>query len=99
LLADAYYDLVGIAEITQSMGNLEPAARLLGAEDTYSTVFRSVGWGVTQLRREQTRQALVEQLGDARFAQAWEAGRALSTEAAFAEALALADALAIPAET
>jgi tetratricopeptide (TPR) repeat protein len=99
LLADAYDDLVRIAEITQIMGNLEPAARLLGAEDTYSTVFRSVGWGVTQLRREQTRQALVEQLGDARFAQAWEAGRALSTEAAFAEALALADALAIPAET
>ena len=72
------------------MGHIEPAARLLGAEDTYGTVFGSVGWGTTPLRRERTRQALVEQLGDARFAQASDAGRALSIEQAIAEALALA---------
>jgi hypothetical protein len=98
VMAEAFDDLVGMAEIAQRMGYLEPAAQLLGAEDTYHTLYGSVGWGVTPVRREKTRQALIDQLGEERFAQAWEAGRVLSTEEVIAEALALADELAITAE-
>jgi hypothetical protein len=46
------------------------------------------------LLRDQTRQALVKHLGDTRFRQAWDAGRALSTAEAIDEALAIADELA-----
>jgi hypothetical protein len=98
VLADAFYDLIGIAESARQMGHLESATRLLGAENAYRTVFGSVGWGATPLLREQTRQALIEQLGDACFARAWDAGRALSIEQAIAEALALADDLSVPTE-
>jgi predicted ATPase len=93
LLSDAFNDLVGIAEIACVLGDSEPAARLLGAEETYRMVFGSVGWGVTPLLRERTRQALVEQLGEERFTRAWDAGRALSTEQVMADALALAETL------
>jgi predicted ATPase/DNA-binding XRE family transcriptional regulator len=93
LLSDAFNDLVGIAEIACVRGYLEPAARLLGAEESYRTLFGSVGWGVTPVFRHRTRQALIEQLGEERFARAWETGRALSTEQVVAEALALAETL------
>jgi hypothetical protein len=76
---------------------LEAAARLLGAEETFRTVFGSVGWGVTPLLRERTRRGLLEQLGEERFARAWEAGRILSTEQVIGEALALADDLSVHA--
>ena len=98
-LSNAFDDLVGIAEIARAKGHLEPAARLLGAEETYRTVYGSAGWAVTVRFREQTRQALVEQLSEERFARAWEAGRALSTEQVIAEALALANDLAAGADT
>ena len=94
MLTDAYDDLVGIAEIAQIMGCVEPAARLLGAEDTYRTAFGSAGWGVTPVRREQTRQAVLEQLGHEQFRKLRDAGRALSIEEAIDEALVLADELA-----
>jgi len=93
LLADAFNDLVGIAEIACVLGYLESAARLLGAEETYRTRFGSVGWGVTPRLRERTRQALIDQLGEERFARAWETGRALTAEVVVAEALALAEML------
>ncbi len=98
VLVEVFDDLVGIAEIAHLMGHDEPAARLLGADDTYRTVYGSVGWGITPKRREQTRRGLVEHLGDARFRQAWDAGRALSTEQAIAEALVLANQLSALAE-
>ena len=98
VLADAFDDLVGIAEIAHAMGSWEPAARLLGAEESYRAVFGSVGWGVTPMLRDRTHQALREQLGDERFARAWDAGRALSTEQAMAEALTLASELVVRAE-
>ena len=93
LLADAFNDLVGIAEIACVLGYLEPAARLLGAEESYRTMFGSVGWGVTPMFRDRTQQALIEQLGEERFARAWETGHALSTEQVVAEALTLAETL------
>ncbi len=97
VLAEAFDDLVGIAEIAQALGHAAPAARLLGADDTYRTVYGSVGWGITPMRREQTRRALVERLGDAQFRQDWDAGRVLSTEQAIAEALELAEELVLAA--
>ena len=94
VLGDAYVELVGIAQIAWAKGFFEPAARLLGAEDAYRADFGSVGWGATPARREQTRQALLEQLGDDQFRQAWDAGSALSIEEAIDEAITLADELA-----
>jgi hypothetical protein len=43
--------------------------------------------------RDRTQQALIEQLGEERFARAWETGHALSTEQVVAEALTLAETL------
>jgi len=93
LLADAFNDLVGIAEIACILSYPEPAARLLGAEETYRTMFGSVGWGVTPMVRDRTQQALIEQLGEERFSWAWETGRALTAEVVMTEALALAEML------
>jgi predicted ATPase len=98
VLSDAFDDLVGIAEVAQALGYLEAATRLLGGEDTYGAAFGSEGWGATPMLRAQARQALVEQLGDERFARAWDAGSALSIEQVIAEALALADDLSVPTE-
>jgi predicted ATPase/transcriptional regulator with XRE-family HTH domain len=94
MLTEAYDDLVGIAEIAHVLGFEEPAARLLGAEETYHTMFGTAGWGITPIRREQTRQAVIEQLGQERFQRAWDAGRALSSDDVITEALVLADELA-----
>jgi predicted ATPase/DNA-binding XRE family transcriptional regulator len=99
LLTEVYDDLVGIAEIAQRLGQLEPAARMLGAEDTHHAVYGSAGWGTTSMRREQTQRELIAQLGEGSFRRAWEAGRALSTEDIIAEALALANELAAGRET
>ncbi|HEY8612008.1 MAG TPA: helix-turn-helix domain-containing protein [Roseomonas sp.] len=93
MLGDAYVELVGIAQIALANGRFEAAARLLGAEDAYRTDFGSVGWGATPERREQTRQALLEQLGEDQFRQAWDAGSTLSIEEAIDEALTLANEL------
>ncbi|MFN8590931.1 MAG: helix-turn-helix domain-containing protein [Thermomicrobiales bacterium] len=98
VLIDAFDDLVGIAEIARTVGYWEPAARMLGAEDTYRTVFGSAGWGAAALLLGQTRQALIAHLGDQRFAQAWEVGSLLSIEQVIAQALALANELSVGAE-
>jgi predicted ATPase/DNA-binding XRE family transcriptional regulator len=94
VLAEAFDDLVGIAEIACRMGHAEPAARLLGAEESYRSVYGSVGWGITPVRREQTRRALTAHLGEERFRQAWDEGRAQPTDDVIAAALTLADELA-----
>jgi len=95
LLADVYLDLLWVIEMVQDVGYGEAAACLLGAEDAYCTSlgFVGVGTGVL-LRREPTRQALQEQLGESQFKQAWDAGRALSIEEAIDGALLLTDELA-----
>ena len=95
LLADVYMDLLGVAELAHAMGHGEAAVRLLGAEHSYSTSRGYVGvGGEVLLRREPTRQALMEQLGEVRFRPAWDAGRALSIEEAIDEAISLAAELA-----
>ena len=94
LLADVYGDLLGVIDLAHLTNQAEAAARLLGAEDAYCTRFGYVGIGGIATRREQVQRELLEQLGDERFGQAWEAGRALSIEEAIDEALILADELA-----
>jgi predicted ATPase/DNA-binding XRE family transcriptional regulator len=93
VLALVFNTLLGIADVAQVLGHAESAARLLGAEDRYLTMFGSVPWGPTPRLREQTRRALIKQLGDAHFTQAWNAGKALPTEQAMDEALSLAETL------
>jgi tetratricopeptide (TPR) repeat protein len=90
----AYNNLVGLASIAQAIGYFEAAATLLGAEDTYRRFIGHVGEWSWVLPREQEQQALREQVGDARFRELWEAGKALSIEQAIAVALDLADELA-----
>ena len=95
LVADVYMDLLGVVDLARIMVHGEAAARLLRAENTYSTALGYVGVGAgSVLRREPMRQALMEQLGDAQFRQAWDAGSALSIEEAIDEAITLADELA-----
>ena len=93
VLSHVFNTLLGIADVAQSLGHAESAARLLGAKDRYLTLFGSVPWGPTPRLREQTQRALIEQLGDAHYIQAWNAGRALPTEQAMDEALLLAETL------
>ena len=83
----AYNNLVGLANIAQAIGHFEAAATLLGAEDSYRRfVGHSEQWSWA-IPRKQEQQALREQVGDARFRELWEAGKALSTEQAIAVAL------------
>ena len=87
----AYTNLVGLANIARAIGHFEAAATLLGAEDTYRRfIGHSSEWSWA-IPREQEQQALRAQLGDARFSELWEAGKALSIEQAIAMALDLAD--------
>jgi hypothetical protein len=69
---------------------------MLGAEDSYRrfTGHLDKGQWSWAIPREQEQQALRDQVGDARFSELWDAGKALSTEQAIAVALTLADELA-----
>lgn len=99
LPGEAFVDLVGIAQIAQVRGRLEPAARLLGAADADRGLYGAVGWGPTSVRWEQTHQALMEQLGEQRFAGSYALGRLLTIEQAVAESLDLVNALTAGGET
>jgi predicted ATPase/class 3 adenylate cyclase len=87
----AYINLVGLATIAGAIGYFEAAATLLGAEDSYRRFIGHTDQWSWVIPREQEQQALREQVGDARFNELWEAGKALSTEQAIAMALDLAD--------
>ena len=89
-----YDDLVGLAATALTLGHFDASARLLGADEAFCARSGYQGYGVTPEVREETRQALVLGLGDAPFRRAWDAGRALSTEEAMAEALAVAEEMA-----
>jgi non-specific serine/threonine protein kinase len=82
-----FNDVIGMASIGQAMGHADAAARLLGAEEAYRAATGYQGFGETPALRNQTRQALRDQLGDERFGRAWAAGQALSPEQASVEAL------------
>jgi hypothetical protein len=89
-----YDDLVGLAAIARAVGRFEAAARLLGAEETFRVFSGYEGYGATPLLRDETRRALLEELGDVQFHHAWNEGRKLSTQRAMTEAMALAEELA-----
>jgi hypothetical protein len=99
LPGEAFVDLVGIAQIAQVRGHLGPAARLLGAADADRGLYGAVGWGSTSVRRDQTRRAVMEQLGEQRFTEAYAVGRLLTIEQAVAEALDLANELTAGADS
>ena len=84
---EVYTNLVGLANIARALGHFEAAATLLGAEDSYRRFIGHSGEWTWTIPREQEQQALRAQLGDARFSELWEAGKALSTEQAIAMAL------------
>jgi tetratricopeptide (TPR) repeat protein len=96
-LVGVYNDLVGLATIAREQGHGDAATRLLGADDVHRTRSGYEGFSVTAQLRYQTRQALLEQLGEATFTREWETGRGFSTARAIAEALTLADELAAQA--
>jgi tetratricopeptide (TPR) repeat protein len=92
--------LVGLAEVAEDEGQMERAARLLGAaarlveasgmhfEDTQR--IRSGRIPISSQAEFERRVAAVRAtLGDQTFAAAWEAGRSMSLKQAIAEALAL----------
>lgn len=95
VLADVYVDLLGVIGVAHLSGRAEAAARLLGAENAYSTRYGYGGFGDIGLpRREQIRYELAARLGEDRFLEFWEFGQALSITEAITEALALANDLA-----
>jgi predicted ATPase/DNA-binding CsgD family transcriptional regulator len=85
--------LAGIAGVARARGQLERAARLLGAAWGLGDAL-GVRFLVHHLYAERVLAAVRSRLDEPTFAAAWEAGRALSLDAAVAEARA---ALASPA--
>jgi predicted ATPase/class 3 adenylate cyclase len=83
--------LAGVAVLAQTLGQDEPAIRLLGAAEILNEVFGDrfeLPWRPVY---ERTTATLGAKLGPAAFARVWEAGRALTREQALAEALAVID--------
>jgi serine/threonine-protein kinase PknK len=81
--------LVGLAGVARSQGRLERAARLLGAAETLSDTsgaYRSLA-DTGNFLVERTTAAVRAQLDEATCAAAWDAGRAMTLEAAIEEAL------------
>jgi non-specific serine/threonine protein kinase len=82
----ATWSLIGLAKVALAIGQPERAARLLGAKATLDAV---MGRFVEPADREEEARTLAAAraaLDEDRFAIAWEEGRALSFEAAVAEA-------------
>jgi non-specific serine/threonine protein kinase len=81
--------LGGMAVIASVGGHLEQAARLLGSDEASAQRIGIIPYGseIFRARYEDEVARLREQLGEAAFAAAWAAGRALPREDAVAEAL------------
>ncbi len=85
------YALAGLAGVAGEAGDFLRAARLLGAADA---LLETIGATLERSERELHDADMVAArtaLGEERFATAWAAGRALTWEAAAAEALAAAE--------
>jgi hypothetical protein len=83
--------LVDVAVLAQRLGQHEPATRLLGAAEAMNERLgrrEGLPW---QTVYERTAATLAADLGPEAFARAWETGRALTHEQAFAEARAVID--------
>ena len=90
------YSLAGIAEAAATMGNPEQAARLFGAADRLFARLDLAIWPVDNADYQPTRQEARERLGEAAYATAYEAGRAMPLDQAISEAEAILASLARP---
>ena len=79
--------LVGFAAVALAWGKPERAARLLGAKATLDDIFGGSIHAPDRADQERTLAAVRAALGEGAFTTAWAAGRALSVEAAVAEAI------------
>jgi non-specific serine/threonine protein kinase len=77
--------LAGYADLRLAQGHVEHAVRLLASEVVYSQS-RSTHIPIDRIRYERTLAAARAQLDEAAFNAAWDAGRKLTLEQAFAEA-------------
>ena len=79
--------LVGLAGVARSQGQLERAARLLGAAEALSDTSGSYRGLAGSLIMERTTAAVRAQLDEATFAGMWAEGQKMTLEQAKAEAL------------
>jgi predicted ATPase/class 3 adenylate cyclase len=82
--------LQGMARALRHVGRLDEAARLLGAADSLAERLGIAGGEADAAARTRAAARLCELLGDERFDTQWQAGRALSFDAALTEGLAAA---------
>ena len=86
-------DLIGLADLAQTAGDPEAAARFLGAADAHSSHFGFEPYWETPQLRARTKEQVRERLGPAAFQQALDAGGRLTMEQIIAEAQAVVDVL------
>jgi non-specific serine/threonine protein kinase len=79
--------LAGLAGVVGAQGQIERAVRLLGATAAQFEAIGAAMWPADQIDYQRTVAALRAVLGEAAFAAAWDAGRALTLEQAIAEAI------------
>jgi DNA-binding SARP family transcriptional activator/predicted ATPase len=77
----------GLAGVAVAQGCVERGARLLAAADQLRATIGSFIWPADQIEHDRHLAAVRAQLGDAAFAAAWAAGRAMMLDEAVAEAL------------
>jgi hypothetical protein len=78
--------IAGLAGVVGAQGERERAARLLGATAAQFEAIGAAMWPADQIEYQRNVAALRAVLGEAGFAAAWAAGRALTLEQAIAEA-------------
>jgi DNA-binding CsgD family transcriptional regulator len=86
----AAHCLAGLAGSIGDLDQPEPAARLFGAAAALLETTDATMWPLDRVDYDRSLAAVRVQLGEAGFAAAWEAGRALPPERAIAEATAAA---------
>ncbi|HWQ12101.1 MAG TPA: tetratricopeptide repeat protein, partial [Roseiflexaceae bacterium] len=78
--------IAGVAGVVSAQGQVERAARLLGAAAAHFEAIGAAMWPADRIEYERTVAAVRAVLGEAAFAAAWGVGRALTLEQAIAEA-------------
>jgi predicted ATPase len=78
--------IAGLAGVVGAQGQGERAARLLGATAAQFEAIGAAMWSADQIDYQRNVAAMRAVLGEAAFAAAWDAGRALTLEQAIAEA-------------
>jgi tetratricopeptide (TPR) repeat protein len=78
--------IAGLAGVVGAQGQGERAARLLGATAAHFEAIGAAMWSADRIDYQRNVAAIRAVLGEAAFAAAWDAGRALTLEQAIAEA-------------